>query len=332
MHSILKEKQLFTPFELHQQFEDYLVLQDQTGDPKELYEPMQYILSLGGKRLRPVLLLMAANLFSDTIGNAMGPSVGLEMFHNFTLIHDDIMDEAPLRRGHQTVHEKFGLNTALLSGDIMFVKAGTYMFLDDMQISIEMQKVFSQMAIAVCEGQQMDMNFETRLEVSLADYLRMIELKTAALFGCCMKIGALSVGADKRDSREIEQFGYNLGMAFQLMDDLLDSFGSPDKFGKKVGGDIIQNKKTYLLLKSLEKADSQLLNRLKFWLSTTEDSQEKIEEVVGIYEKLEVKTETQQEMLRYHEAALANLENLEVEDFRRRPLREFSSKLLLRQL
>ncbi len=332
MHSILKEKQLFTPFELHQQFEDYLVLQDQTGDPKELYEPMQYILSLGGKRLRPVLLLMAANLFSDTIGNAMGPSVGLEMFHNFTLIHDDIMDEAPLRRGHQTVHEKFGLNTALLSGDIMFVKAGTYMFLDDMQISIEMQKVFSQMAIAVCEGQQMDMNFETRLEVSLADYLRMIELKTAALFGCCMKIGALSVGADKRDSREIEQFGYNLGMAFQLMDDLLDSFGSPDKFGKKVGGDIIQNKKTYLLLKSLEKADSQLLNRLKFWLSTTEDSQEKIEEVVGIYEKLEVKTETQQEMLRYHEAALANLENLEVEDFRRRPLQEFSSKLLLRQL
>jgi len=323
---------LYQPNEILGKFESFAACHVQSGDPPELYEPIQYIMSLGGKRLRPVLLLMAANLFHDDIEAALRPALGLEMFHNFTLIHDDIMDEAPLRRGHLSVHKKFGLNTALLSGDIMFVKAGVFMMSDYQKNNAELVSIFNEMAIAVCEGQQLDMNFEEQDAVTIKDYLRMIDLKTAALFDCCMRIGALSVGAEKEEVARMGQFGRALGISFQLMDDWLDLFGELEKTGKKVGGDIVRNKKTYLLLKSLEKADLQTKTELEHWLAQNGESQKKVEAVKSIYKKLNVGKEAEKEMLRNHDLALTHLDLINIPAERKLLLKKFSFELLSRQL
>lgn len=323
---------LYQPNEILEKFETFAAGHVQTGEPGELYEPIQYIMSLGGKRLRPVLVLMAANLFHDDIETVLRPALGLEMFHNFTLIHDDIMDEAPLRRGHPAVHKKYGLNTALLSGDILFVKAGSYMMSDLQVNNSKMIKYFNDTAIAVCEGQQMDMNFETREIVTLQEYMAMIDLKTAALFDCCMRIGALAVGATIADVGKVGQFGRALGISFQLMDDWLDSFGEPEKFGKKVGGDIVQNKKTFLLLKSLEKADVPTQTEIQHWLSQNGESEEKVEAVKNIYKKLNVEKEAEKEMLRNHDLALAHLDSLPIAEERKQALRKFSFELLSRKM
>ena len=214
-------------------------------NPSLLYEPINYILGLGGKRMRPILVLMAHQLFDKNIEKAVSPALAIEVFHNFTLLHDDIMDKAPLRRGKQTVHEKWNDNVAILSGDTMLVQAYQLMAVVDKDIIKEVLAVFSKTAIEVCEGQQWDMDFETQSDVSIEDYLKMIEYKTAVLLGAALQIGGITAGASAQQQTHLYEFGRNMGIAFQLKDDLLDAFGSPETFGKQVGGDIMANKKTY---------------------------------------------------------------------------------------
>src|SRR5690606_31980665 len=215
--------------------------------PKSLYDPLHYILSLGGKRIRPILTLAAAQMFSDNYKAAMPQSIAIEMFHNFSLIHDDIMDKAPLRRGKTTVHKKWNTNTAILSGDLLLIKAYEQLAQCKPNYLPEILHVFNKTATQVCEGQQFDMDFETAQTVTVNNYLEMIRLKTAVLLGCSLQIGAIIGAANQNDAQNCYTFGENLGIAFQLMDDYLDAFGNPEKFGKQVGGDILANKKTYLL-------------------------------------------------------------------------------------
>src|SRR5476651_2411466 len=235
--------------------------------PAELYEPISYILDLGGKRLRPSLLLMACDLFGGDVNKAIEPALAIEVFHNFTLMHDDIMDKAPLRRGKKTVHEKWNANVAILSGDAMMVEANKLMMKVDDPILRRVMDVFNETATGVCEGQQIDMSFEQRNNVLIDEYLNMIRLKTAVLLGGTLKIGAIIGGASLNDAQLLYSFGVNLGIAFQLQDDILDVYGDPEKFGKQVGGDILSNKKTYLLIKALELAKDDHLQQLNHWLS-----------------------------------------------------------------
>ena len=238
--------------EYQQHFITYLKKYAISKEPKNLYQPVQYILNLGGKRLRPVLTLMTAEIFKASYNNALNAALSIEVFHNFSLVHDDIMDDAPLRRGKQTVHEKWDVNTGILSGDAMLIMAYQLFENYDAITFQALAKVFSKTALEVCEGQQYDVDFETRTDVTIAEYLKMIEYKTAVLVGAAMKMGAIVAGASVKDQNDIYEFGKNLGMAFQLQDDYLDAFGDPKTFGKQVGGDIIENKKTYLYLKALE--------------------------------------------------------------------------------
>lgn len=245
--------------------EEFIVLvQDEVNQyhfpkqPEGLYEPLDYFLKIGGKRLRPVLTLLGADLFGGDIQKAVKPAMGIELFHNFTLVHDDIMDDAPLRRGKSTVHEKWNLNTAILSGDVLFVDAFEKVSNVDEPFLKDVIKVFVQTAREVCEGQQKDMDFESEMDVTEDEYIHMIQFKTSVLLGCALQIGAIVSGANKSDAEHLYQFGLSLGTSFQIKDDYLDAFGDPEKFGKQVGGDIIANKKTLLLIKALELAsDSQ---------------------------------------------------------------------------
>ncbi|MBN3662257.1 MAG: polyprenyl synthetase family protein, partial [Ornithobacterium rhinotracheale] len=233
--------------------------------PEALYEPMEYILQLGGKRLRPTLCLMGCELFGGDINEALKPSLAMEYFHNFTLMHDDIMDDAPIRRGKATVHEKYDINTALLSGDALMIKS--YQLFNELKPEVFKKVVthFSQMAIELCEGQQYDMNFENQKEVSFAEYEKMITGKTGVLTACALKVGAMIAGASEEDANHLYDFGKYLGIAFQLKDDLLDVFGDKDAFGKKHAGDIFENKKTILYIKALEKADERQRDELEYW-------------------------------------------------------------------
>ena len=272
-------------------------------DPIHLYDPIDYILSLGGKRLRPSMVLMGCALFSDDISKALPAAMGVEVFHNFSLVHDDIMDEAPLRRGNPTVHTKYDLNTAILSGDAMLIKSYEYLLkIQQVALVPEMIETFNQTALEVCEGQQYDMDFETRMEVTIPEYLRMIELKTAVLFACSIKMGARIGGASEKDAQLLYDFGRLSGIAFQLQDDILDTFGDPEKFGKKVGGDIAQNKKTYLVLKALELGNQEQINRLRNLMQTTpEDEAAKIEAVKALFEELNVREAAEAVMNDYRE-------------------------------
>jgi geranylgeranyl diphosphate synthase type II len=300
--------------------------------PLELYEPIRYILSLGGKRLRPILTLMSCQLFDEQIEKAIYPALGIEVFHNFTLLHDDIMDHAPIRRGQQTVHEKWDANIAILSGDVMLVRAYDLFLKTD---HAELKKIlskFSKCASEVCEGQQFDMNFETRDFVSEFEYLEMIKLKTAVLLAFSIELGAIIGGADEKQSAKLYDFGINLGLGFQLKDDLLDVFSDTAKFGKQTGGDIISNKKTYLLIKAIEKAEGELKEELLFWLNEKQfDPEEKVKAVIQIYEKLGIKELTELKMNDYFNKSLEIFDSIEIAEQKKEALKALSLKLIDRE-
>lgn len=301
--------------------------------PEGLYDPVNYILSLGGKRLRPLVLLMAHSLFSDELAGALPAARAIELFHNFTLLHDDIMDNAPLRRGKPTVHEKYSLNTGILSGDVMLVLAYESLFSISHPKILEIAALFTRTAREVCEGQQMDMNFERRNDVSIPAYIRMIELKTSVLVACALEMGALLGGADTQDATNLYEFGRNLGIAFQIQDDLLDTFGDPEKFGKKPGGDIVQNKKTYLYLKALEMAETGQREELQAIYNTDlADSEEKIRRVVSIFNQLRIKDLAEAEKNNYQALALQALAEVSVADSKKKLLEQFADALMRREV
>lgn len=289
--------------------------------PGNLYQPIEYTLNMGGKRLRPVMLLMACNLFSGDVTKALPAAIAVEIFHNFTLLHDDIMDYAEIRRNRPTVHTKYNENIAILSGDAMSILAYQYLLKTENPAIRKVAQLFSQTAMEVCQGQQYDMDFEGRLDVSIEDYLNMIRLKTAVLIAGSLKMGAQLAHASDENADRIYRFGINLGMAFQLQDDLLDIFSNQDKFGKKIGGDILANKKTFLLLKALEIAEPRQKEQLTEWIKTDQfDPDVKIKAVKKIYSDLNVQEINRQKSEDYHQAALIELEGIEIESDRKKPL------------
>lgn len=279
------------------------------GDsPKELYEPLTYILSLGGKRIRPILSLLGYGMYKKDVDSILPQAAAIEVFHNFTLMHDDIMDEAPIRRGKPTVHEKWNANIGILSGDVMLVRAYDLLLHTPADKLHTVIRDFNRTAAEVCEGQQFDMNFETLQAVGEGDYLNMIRLKTAVLLGFALQLGATLAGASKEDIDKLYEFGVNIGVGFQLKDDLLDVFADQAKFGKQVGGDIISNKKTFLLIKALELAKGEDEKALKQWLEVKEfDKEEKVASVTAIYNSLGIKELTEAKMNAYFDAAFADL-------------------------
>ena len=301
------------------------------GKPKELYDPIAYILSLGGKRIRPVLCLMAAELFGIEAKKALSLSLGIEVFHNFTLVHDDIMDEAPLRRGKSTVHEKWNRDIAILSGDVMFVKAYELICASNAEHLSELLTLFNKTAIEVCEGQQFDMNFELEPEVTLPDYIEMIRLKTAVLLACSLKMGAIAAGASQKDANLIYEFGQNVGIAFQIQDDYLDAYGNAEQFGKRVGGDIISNKKTFLLLNAIRQADEKQKRELYSILEGTFDDQEKISKTLEIYNKLNIPEITKTALNEYFNRGMKAINEIAVSDNLKQPLIEVAEMLMMRE-
>ncbi|HHM21898.1 MAG TPA: polyprenyl synthetase family protein [Bacteroidetes bacterium] len=322
--------------QIREDFEAYLSEHPIEGQPRELYDPVEYILQLGGKRFRPTVLLLSTYLFGGAYAHALPAAGAIEFFHNFTLAHDDIMDEAPVRRGRPSVHKKFGINTGILAGDVLMVQAFNALLGMDTTRPELLKKVldiFTRQAIGVCEGQQMDLNFETRDDVTIEEYLKMIELKTAVLVGAAMQIGALLGGASDADATALYQFGCHLGIAFQLQDDLLDTYGDPEKFGKKAGGDIVKNKKTILYLKALELATPPQRKALSSMFAHSDLSdKEKIEKVISLYDRVAVKPEA--EMLRdqYREKAFEFLSLAEAPAKRKSVMEKFALALMERQV
>lgn len=299
-------------------------------NPPELYEPIRYFLKNGGKRLRPLLTLFGCYLFTDDIAKALKPGIGIEIFHNFTLVHDDIMDKAPIRRGNKTVHEKWDQNIAILSGDTMLFKAYDYLIQVDKDLISKVISSFNNCAVEVCEGQQHDMNFETRSSVSEEEYISMIRAKTASLLGFSLKLGALIGGANDTDAENLRNFGLSLGIGFQLKDDLLDVYGEAHKFGKRVGGDIIANKKTYLLIQALNLANKSQRERLQYWLQKDEPADEKVKEVTEIYNDIGIKELTESKMDEFFNSGFQYLEQVHCETERKKKLIDFSKKLIYR--
>ena len=298
--------------------------------PKELYEPIGYIANLGGKRLRPLLTLFAAEVFGAPTNKAIHAAVAIELFHNFSLIHDDIMDEAPLRRGEKTVHEKWNLNTGILSGDAMLILAYQYFENYEPIIFKDLAKLFSKTALEVCEGQQLDINFETRNDVTIPEYVKMIEYKTAVLVGAALEMGAIVAKTTDDNKRGIYNFGRDLGIAFQLQDDYLDAFGETASFGKQIGGDILENKKTYLYLKALENASSEDKISLQNWFSSKTGGQEKIDAVKVLFEKTKATIDTQLLIEEYTEKGLKQLDDLDISNHYKEELKEFAVSLMSR--
>lgn len=303
-----------------------------TKEPQQLYQPINYTLSLGGKRIRPALLLLANDLFGGKEHQAIDAALAIEIFHNFTLIHDDIMDKAPIRRGKPTVYKKWDVNTAILSGDVMLVEAYNLIANCENTVLPEVLKTFNKAAVEVCEGQQYDMNFETQQNISIDNYLNMIELKTSVLLGASLKIGALIAKTTVANINHIYAFGQNMGIAFQLMDDLLDVYGNPEKFGKQVGGDIIANKKTYLLLKAKQLAKNNLKNELDFCLtSKTLAPETKVNRVKAIYNQLNIKELTFNEMNHFYNTAIAHLDSIEAPIEKKLVFEKFAKGLIQRE-
>jgi geranylgeranyl diphosphate synthase type II len=303
-----------------------------TETPAELYQPISYLMQLGGKRMRPVLVLMSTELFGGEVNKALDAAIGIELFHNFTLMHDDIMDKAPLRRGKPTVHAKWSESAAILSGDVMFVEAYKMMIKVEDRILREVLDIFSETASGVCQGQQADMNFENRDDVSIEEYLLMIKQKTAVLLAGSMQIGALIGGAEISQSRLIYEFGENLGLAFQLQDDILDVYGDPEKFGKQVGGDILANKKTFLLIKAKELAIQNKSADLTKWLNgTSYNAAEKINAITTIYDELKVRKLAELQMEEFVIKALTALDEIPANNDTKVLLKSFAESLLIRE-
>ena len=312
-------------------FISYLKNQNIHKEPENLYEPIEYILGLGGKRMRPVLTLMAAEVFDANYKIALPAAMAVEVFHNFSLVHDDIMDDAPLRRGEVTVHEKWNINTGILSGDAMLILAYQYFEQYEPNVFVALAKLFSKTALEVCEGQQWDVDFETRKDVTIPEYLKMIEYKTAVLVAAAMKMGAIVANTTEKEADLIYDFGLNLGLAFQLQDDYLDAFGDPETFGKQVGGDIIENKKTYLYLKALEFANLNDKQRLlELFESEIEDNSIKIEQAKTIFIASGADKITQEAIEEYTLKAFSTLDKMNIDNDKKEILRSFGQNLMQR--
>jgi geranylgeranyl diphosphate synthase type II len=301
---------------LQKLFLDYLNDNPWDQAPSGLYEPVNYIMQLGGKRLRPALVLLAYTLFRDDVKKALPVAMAVEIFHNFTLVHDDIMDDAPLRRGMPTVHTKYNINTGILSGDVMLIDCYEYLLKVDAPHSVkQLVSIFNKVAIKVCEGQQYDMNFEKRTDVTIAEYVEMIKRKTAALIAGSLALGAGAAEASEENIRHLSSFGENIGIAFQMQDDYLDTFGDPQKVGKKTGGDIIQNKKTFLILRALELAEPPVKKRLEDYFNGTHvDEKEKVDQVTQILHELDIPALTLQFKQEYQDRAFRHLDALQGAD------------------
>ncbi len=324
MHSI---------YQYQQYISDYLTEQRLLKEPFNLYSPIDYILSDGGKRMRPVLTLMSAEIFDADYKKALPAALAVEIFHNFSLVHDDIMDDAPLRRGKETVHEKWNLNTGILSGDAMLILAYQYFEQYEPRVFRDLAKLFSKTAIEVCEGQQWDVDFENRDDVSIPEYLKMIECKTAVLVAAAMKMGAIIAETSEENCRLIYEFGLNLGIAFQLQDDYLDAFGDPKTFGKQVGGDIIENKKTYLYLKAVEFSDKNQAEQLQHLFSIHPgDNTEKITSVKEIFNETGASAATQTAIQEYTFLAFETLQKISIDNEKKEILRSFGENLMARKV
>ena len=318
--------------ELVAYFKENLKKQNFEKAPGELYSPIQYCLSFGGKRMRPVMTLMACELFGNSAEKALPQAIAIELFHNFTLIHDDIMDKAPLRRGQITVYKKWNANIAILAGDTLFALAYQYAIQADNKLLPIILPLFNQTAIEVCEGQQFDLNYETSEKVSLDQYIEMIRLKTAVLFATSLKIGAVIGGANVQDAQRLYDFGINLGLGFQLQDDLLDTFGNENVFGKKTGGDILSNKKTYLYLYALQHANERDYKQLiNLYSDLAVDSQEKINTVTEIFNTLNVQKAVQKVINNYMELGLKELRKINVPNENLTTLIAVANKMIYRE-
>ena len=300
--------------------------------PASLYEPVKYVLDMGGKRIRPVLLLMAYELYRDDTDRVLPSALGLETYHNYTLLHDDVMDRAEVRRGRPTVHKVWNENAAILSGDTMLVMAYQLMAKADAPHLKDVLDLFTETALEIGEGQQMDLEFETRDDVREEEYIEMIRLKTSVLLACALKLGALQADAPAEDAQWLYRFGEQLGLAFQLQDDLLDVYGDFRTFGKKIGGDILCNKKTYMLINALRRADGEQYTQLTEWLGREKyDPQEKIQAVTALYDEIGIRPLAEAKINEYFEAALQSLEHVNLPAERKQPLRELALNLLNRE-
>lgn len=313
------------------QVEAALKKQSFSGSPSELYDPIDYTMCLGGKRIRPTLCLLGAELFGADAEEVIDLAIAVEVFHNFTLVHDDIMDEAPLRRGKETVYKKWSRDIAILSGDVMLVQAYQFLCRSNPSNLAELMSLFNQTAIEVCEGQQLDMNFETLSNVSISDYIEMIRLKTAVLLACSLKMGALGAGADAKSAVLLYEFGENIGIAFQIQDDYLDAFANPDDFGKRVGGDIISNKKTFLLLAAQENANEEQANEINRLIEGTFSDDEKVSRMLKVFEELNIKNLAKDSMLRYFKKGMSALEQIKVAAEDKKPLIDLAEQLMDRK-
>jgi geranylgeranyl diphosphate synthase type II len=305
---------------------------DYGQQPAALYDPIRYIMGLGGKRIRPLLTLLGAHLFTDELAPVLKPALATEVFHNFTLLHDDIMDQAPLRRGQPTVHEKWNANVAILSGDVMLVRAYELFFDINPALLPTILRRFSQTAAEVCEGQQWDMDFETSSQVDIPRYLDMIRLKTAVLLGFCLELGARLAGADDADADRLCQFGTDIGLAFQLRDDLLDVYGDAATFGKRVGGDIVADKKTFLLLTAQAQASPAQVAVLNQYIGQpVVDADAKVEAVRGVYDELGIRLQTEALINDYFQDALQHLDRVAAPAARKNLLRQLALQLMERE-
>lgn len=324
---------MFTTNELTEKINRHITGLIFTRQPEELYAPVSYVLSLVGKRIRPVLMLMAYNLYREDVESIYPQATGIEVYHNYTLLHDDLMDKADRRRGKPTVHKVWDENTAVLSGDAMLVLAYQFMAQCPTEHLKEVMDLFSLTALEICEGQQLDMNFETRKDVTEAEYIEMIRLKTSVLLACSLKMGAVLAGASAEDANRLYDFGIYLGLAFQLKDDLLDVYGNPAVFGKNIGGDILCNKKTYLLIKAFEQANPRQLQALNTWVDAESYiPQEKIAAVTTLYNEIGVKAQCEALMADYTNRARLALHEVNVPDERRQALEVLMEKLMYREV
>lgn len=324
---------MFTAPQLLDKINEYISELQFTRSPKGLYDPVKYVLSLGGKRIRPVLMLMAYNLYNDNVSDVLSPAAAIEVYHNYTLLHDDLMDKADMRRNKPTVHKVWNDNTAILSGDAMLVLA--YQLVSNCSSTHlkEVLDLFSLTALEICEGQQFDMEFEHRQDVSEEEYLEMIRLKTAVLLAAGLKIGAVQGGASKEDAQALYDFGLAIGLAFQLQDDFLDVYGESEVFGKKIGGDILCNKKTYLLIKALERSDASQKSELLEWLLKEDyKPEDKIKAVTDLYNKVGIKAVCENKMREYYVKGLEALSKVSVPVEKKQALKAFAELLLYREM
>lgn len=323
---------MLTATEIQEKVNAYIASLPYERKPKSLYDPIEYVLAAGGKRIRPSFVLMAYNLFHDDVDRILPVATALETYHNYTLLHDDLMDKADMRRGRPTVHKKWDDNTAILSGDTMLVLAYEHLAKCDTKYLKPALDLFTETALEVSEGQQFDMEFETRNDVAEEEYIEMIRLKTSVLLACALKMGAVVAGASDADANALYAFGEKVGLAFQLQDDLLDVYGDPKVFGKAIGGDITSNKKTFMLINAFNRADAETRAELERWTTATEfDPAEKIAAVTEIYNRLGIDKLAEQRIKEYFEQSRQHLDELSVSDDRKSVLREYTERMMNRK-